>query len=109
MSDSEHAETFDNATVMAVVAHMNDDHPDACLAIVRAYSTHTYARAAIMLTMDNQSMEFEVQMDDVDTRNPAESGSQTVRIPFAKTLRRDNQIRGQLVAMTRQARAQLSG
>jgi putative heme iron utilization protein len=106
MSDSEHAGTFDSATVTAVVAHMNDDHQDACLAIVRAYSNYTHAIGARMLSLDCQGMEFAVQ---VDSHNSSITGLQTVRIPFGRTLQRDNQIRGLLVAMTRQARAQLSG
>jgi hypothetical protein len=44
-------EVFDDAVVSAVLAHMNDDHPDDSLRIVRAFG-RPHATAAEMVGLD---------------------------------------------------------
>ena len=96
---------FDSGTVQSVVEHMNSDHADACLSIVRAFSEHGDAALQTQLIgVDREGLLFEVRThaDNVSANN------QNVRVNFPKPLRTEEQIRGALVGMTRQARQKLA-
>lgn len=97
--------SLDSGTVRSVVEHMNCDHADACLAIVRAFSEQGSAVIQAQLhDMDKQGLIFVIQVHD----EQGNSGEQHVRVNFSKPLRTDAQIRGALVGMTRQARQKLA-
>lgn len=95
---------FDAATVASVIEHMNADHSDACIVMVRAMSAHSDPTEVVMTNIDSHGMEFAVTHATGERENDPDS----VRIEFPKPLREASQIRGMLVAMTRQARATLS-
>ena len=97
--------SLDAGTVRSVVEHMNSDHAEACLAIVRAFSEQgaTVLRARL-LDMDKEGLIFGIQIHD----EPVNANDQTVRVNFSKPLRNEAQIRGALVGMTRQARQKLA-
>ncbi|UYP17412.1 DUF2470 domain-containing protein [Rhodococcus sp. Z13] len=63
---------FDAAVVAAVTAHMNDDHADDSLLIVRAFAEPGATRAR-MTGVDSESGEWTVEIDGRD---------RTVRIPW---------------------------
>ena len=86
-----------NDMVEGVVAHMNEDHSDACLAIVEALSSVKTPRNAIMQSIDVDGAVFHA--------TTAEGTSHIVRVPFDKRISRDSQVRGHLVALTKRARA----
>ena len=97
--------SMDSATVQSVVMHMNSEHTDACLTIVRAFSefgdTATYAQ---LVDMDREGLIFRIQTHE----RHASASKQNVRINFPKSLRTESQIRGALVGLTRQARQKLA-
>ena len=96
---------MDAGTVRSVVEHMNSDHADACLAIVRAFSEHGVSvLQARLLDMDRQGLIFGIQVHD----ELGNTSDQNVRVNFPKPLRTDAQIRGALVGLTRQARQKLA-
>ncbi|MFK7860191.1 MAG: DUF2470 domain-containing protein [Granulosicoccus sp.] len=90
---------YNKETVKGVVNHMNDDHSDACLAIVQALGSSPTAENAIMAGMDANGVDFSIVTNDGETSD--------VRVQFSKPITRESQIRGHLVALTKQARAQL--
>ena len=96
---------FDSETIQSVIEHMNSDHADACLSIVKAFSEHGFAAAqAQLIDMDREGLLFLILTHEGD-----ESAiNQNVRINFPKPLRTEAQIRGALVALTRQARQKLA-
>lgn len=96
---------IDSETVQSVIEHMNSDHADACLIIVRAFSEHGNAAAqAQLIDMDREGLLFLIL-----THEEHESASnENVRVKFPKPLRTEAQIRGALVALTRQARQKLA-
>ncbi|MFK7890758.1 MAG: DUF2470 domain-containing protein [Granulosicoccus sp.] len=105
---SENSLKLSRKLVSSVVDHMNTDHADACLDIARAYGPHRDAISATMLMVDACGMEFSIEL-------PQELSDSTHRVAvnahvhFPKPLKRDSQIRGMLVAMTKSARSLLSG
>lgn len=103
MSNKEE-EALDQDFLESVVEHMNADHGDACLAIVRAFSPYMDAATASLRTMSRQGMQFEVSKSASDSPND----STIVQINFTKPILRESQIRGQLVAMSKMAREKLS-
>lgn len=60
-----------------ICAHMNDDHADAVLVYARVYGQITDATAAQMASIDATGMDLQVNCGD---------RTQTVRIPFERTL-----------------------
>jgi len=50
----------DSDIVQGVVEHMNDDHSDACLVIVRALGNQPNATHATMQWMDAEGADFQV-------------------------------------------------
>ena len=96
---------FDSVTVKSVVEHMNSDHADACLNIVRAFSENGDAAAhAQLIDMDRKGLIFGVQTRE----SHGSTTHQNVRVNFSKPLRNETQIRGALVGLTRQARQKLA-
>lgn len=79
------------------MAHMNSDHSDACLLIVQTLGGMPAAVRSTMQSMDSTHVEFLIETDDGITGQ--------VSVEFSKPIARDSQIRGHLVAMTKQARA----
>jgi hypothetical protein len=67
---------FDDAVVAAVLAHMNDDHADDCLDIVRAYG-QPHATAARMVDLDSEAGVYAATVDgaDVEVRIAWPSGA----------------------------------
>lgn len=55
---------FDESVRTAVLAHMNDDHRDDNLVIVRAFGGHPDASAASMTTFDGDGAEWSVVRAD---------------------------------------------
>ena len=93
---------LDPHTVESVIAHMNDDHADACLCIVRAFSPHTQAVQARLIDLDDARMTFRIhQPQDTDQ---SQSASRIITVDFPEPLRDESQIRNVLVDMTRKAR-----
>lgn len=95
---------FDSDTVQSVVEHMNSDHADACLSIVRAFSEHGGAIQAQLVDMDREGLLFVIQ----NQKEIESTTNQNVRVNFPKPLRTEEQIRGALVGLTRQARQKLT-
>lgn len=87
---------LDNDMIKDVVQHMNEDHADACLAIVQAQGELPKATSARMVTMDTMAVEFSALMAD-ETRT-------SVRVLFDKPIADSRQVRGHLVSMTKRAR-----
>ena len=92
--------SLDSAMVEGVVEHMNEDHGDACLAIVQALGGINSPLAATMLSIDAGGADFQVTTE--------KEKSHTVRVPFDKPISRDSQVRGHLVALTKRSRAILA-
>lgn len=90
---------FNESVINDVVEHMNDDHQDACLAIVHALSDHKTAVKATMLRMDSSGVDFAIVASTGEEKQ--------VRVSFIKPITRASQIRGHLVALTKRARAAL--
>jgi len=92
--------TFDDATVEAVLGHMNDDHADDSLTIVRAHG-YPAATAAEMTGVDEHGGTWHV------TDGTAEA---SVRVSWpGGPLRERAEIRTAVVALHDAARASLGG
>ena len=91
--------SLDDTLVEGVVVHMNEDHSDACLAIVQALGGVKASQYAIMQTIDVNGADFKAITED--------GTNHTVRVAFDKPISRDSQVRGHLVALTKRARATL--
>ncbi|RKS73421.1 uncharacterized protein DUF2470 [Actinomadura pelletieri DSM 43383] len=91
---------FSDDVVRQIMRHMNDDHAADCLTICRALADRPGATAARMTGMDADGIDFAVL--DGGVEHP-------VRIPFGERLTERPQVRREVVRMTEQARAALSG
>ena len=89
--------SLDNAMVQGVVEHMNEDHNDACLAIVQVFGGVNTPQYASMQSIDVDGADFQVNAEDGTEHN--------VRVTFDKPISRDSQVRGHLVALAKRARA----
>lgn len=85
--------TFDAAVVAAVTGHMNGDHTEDNLLIVRAFAEPD-ATAARMTGLDGQSGEWVAEVDGVD---------RTVRVPWLGPVTDRASIRTEVVALYRAA------
>ena len=92
---------FDANIVSSVIDHMNEDHRDACLAIVQAHLKNRSVAQATLVDLDHEALIFSLIS--------VEGDAQTIRIEFSKPLRSESQIRGILVGMTKQARHTVAG
>ncbi|MEY9213018.1 DUF2470 domain-containing protein [Thermobifida halotolerans] len=92
------ATPFPPEVVAAVTAHMNDDHPEDTLLIVRAFGGLPEATAARMTGLDGTAGEYSATVDarEVD-----------VRIPWSRPLTERAQIRAEVVRLYREACARL--
>lgn len=85
--------TFDAAVVTAVTGHMNGDHTEDNLLIVRAFA-EPGATAARMTGLDGRSGEWVAEVDGVD---------RTVRVPWLGPVTDRASIRTEVVALYRAA------
>jgi len=81
-----------------IAAHMNGDHADDNLLIVRALGGIPTATAARMSGLDADALEFAAVVDDIEV---------PVRIPFSERLTEHRQVRAETVRMYREACAAL--
>ena len=82
-----------------MIAHMNDDHPDAVLAYARAFGGITTASRALMTTIDRYGFELLAVTED---------GEKLARIPFADDVTSTESARRAFVALVRDARTALA-
>jgi putative heme iron utilization protein len=85
---------FTAEVVAQIARHMNDDHAEDNVLIVRGLSGLHGATAARMSGMDADGMEFAAALDGVEV---------PVRIPFSERLTERRQVRAEAVRMYRQA------
>lgn len=90
---------FPTAVVDAVCAHMNDDHPDDCLLIVRGLGGRSDAVAARMTGFDGEGADFDAVLADDDRAR--------VRVPFADPVTERPQVRVAVVQLYHDACAAL--
>lgn len=81
---------FNQQVIDAVTGHMNEDHPEDNLLIVKALGHQPAATAAVMTTMDGDAAEFEAQVD---------GASQVVRVPWSKPLSERGEVRVEVTRM----------
>ena len=89
---------FPPEAVTQIAAHMNGDHADDNLLIVRALGGIPQATAARMSGLDADAMEFAAAVDGIEV---------PVRVPFAERLTERRQVRAEAVRMYREACAAL--
>ena len=80
----------------SILSHMNSDHADALLAYARAFSTVKGPRSARMTGVDRYG--FELAVD-------GEAGPEAARIAFSRPLSTGEEVRQELIALVRKARA----
>jgi putative heme iron utilization protein len=85
---------FPPEVVEQIARHMNDDHTDDNVLIVRALGGVTTATAARVSGMDVDAMEFAAVVDGIQV---------PVRIPFSERLTERRQVRAEAVRMYREA------
>jgi putative heme iron utilization protein len=89
---------FPPEVVEQIARHMNDDHADDNVLIVRALGGMPSATAARMSGLDADAMEFAAVVDGIEV---------PVRIPFAERLTERRQVRAEAVRMYHEACAAL--
>ena len=82
--------SFTPEVVAQVARHMNDDHADDNVLIVRGLGGATTATSARMSGMDAEGMEFAAAVNGVEV---------PVRIPFRERLTERRQVRAEAVRM----------
>lgn len=91
---------FDAAVVAAVTSHVNDDHGDACLDIVRALGGVPSASEACLEDVDAVSATFGALVGGEVVR---------VRVPWSRRIGERAEIRTEIVAMHERAAAARAG
>jgi hypothetical protein len=86
--------TFPPDVVAAVCRHMDEDHPDDALLIVRALGGAPDATAARTTGVDGAGLRFSVDEP---------SGSREVDVPFARRISTRPEIREQVVGLYERA------
>jgi putative heme iron utilization protein len=89
---------FPPEAVAQIATHMNGDHADDNLLIVRALGGIPQATAARMSGLDADALEFAVVVDGIEV---------PVRVPFSERLTERRQVRAEAVRMHREACAAL--
>lgn len=89
---------FPPDVVAQIARHMNDDHAEDNVLIVRGLGGMPAATAARMSGMDADAMEFAAVVDGIEV---------PVRIPFAERLTERRQVRSEAVRLYREACAAL--
>ncbi|HEY0002249.1 MAG TPA: DUF2470 domain-containing protein [Actinoplanes sp.] len=92
------ADPFPPDVVAQIAGHMNGDHAEDNVLIVRALGGIPSATAARMSGMDADALEFAAVVDEIEV---------PVRIPFAERLTERHQVRAEAVRMYRDACAAL--
>lgn len=90
--------TFAPEVVAAVCAHMNDDHVEDSLLIVRSLGARPEATAASMTGLDDTHAIFVATVDGSDVE---------VLVPWSETISERAQIRAEVVRMYHEACAAL--
>ena len=90
--------TFTPEVVAQIARHMNDDHADDNVLIVRGLGGIGTASAARMSGLDSDGMDFEATVNGIAV---------PVRIPFSERLTERRQVRGEAVRMYQAACAAL--
>lgn len=90
---------FGPDVVAAVARHMNDDHTDDSLVIVRALGGTPDATAARVAGLDGTGVDFTVTVDGAG----GGGGERTVRVPFARPLTERPEIRAEFVRLYTEA------
>jgi putative heme iron utilization protein len=85
---------FDCTVVDAVTRHMNDDHADDALLIVRAHGGRPDAESARMTGMDTHGADFSVRAGDEQV---------VVRVPWARELTERAEVRPEIVRLYTEA------
>ena len=91
------AHTFAPEIVDAVLAHMNDDHTDDSLVIVRAFGVPE-AESARMSGLDGEAAEFIAVVDGAETE---------LRVPWSVPITERPEIRREVVVLYERAREAL--
>jgi putative heme iron utilization protein len=91
-------EPFTDDVVAQIARHMNDDHADDNVLIVRALGGIPGATAARMSGLDAEGMEFAAAVNGLEV---------PVRIPFRERLTERAQVRAEAVRMYQEACAAL--
>ena len=81
-----------------ICKHMNEDHADALALYARAFGQVERVTQARMQAIDSEGMDLQVEVD---------GAVQTLRIPFDHPLKDSEDAHHTLIAMLKQARAQL--
>jgi putative heme iron utilization protein len=89
---------FPPEVVAQITRHMNQDHAEDNVLIVRGLGGMATATSARMCGLDADGMEFAAAVDDVEV---------PVRIPFGQRLTERGQVRAEAVRMYREACAAL--
>jgi len=84
--------------VAGIVAHMNEDHADTMVTYCRAFSKATDTSAASLTQVDRYGFEMSAQ---------TEVGPRPIRLAFSRTVTTADQVREEMVALAKQARAKL--
>ncbi len=92
------SDPFSPEVVAQIARHMNDDHAEDNVLIVRGLGGMPAATSARMSGMDADGMEFAAAVDGVEV---------PVRIPFPARLTERGQVRAEAVRMYREACAAL--
>ncbi|GAT66277.1 heme iron utilization protein [Planomonospora sphaerica] len=89
---------FTPDVVEAIKRHMNDDHADDALLIVRSLGGRPEATAATTSDVDAEAIEFAAVVDGDEV---------TVRVPWGRTLTERAEVRREVVRLYREACAAL--
>ena len=90
--------TLEPEVVAQIARHMNEDHADDNVLIVRTLGGQPDATAARMSGLDAEAMEFEATVHDIAV---------PVRIPFSAPITDRHQVRSEAVRMCNEAREAL--
>ncbi|MEV0383333.1 DUF2470 domain-containing protein [Nonomuraea sp. NPDC050643] len=82
---------FTADAIEAIKRHMNDDHSEDALIIVRGLGDRPEARSAVTSDVDAEAMEFTVD------------GAERVRVPWGETLTERAQVRKAVVRLYQEA------
>lgn len=89
-------EDLDPTFVESVIEHMNEDHADALILYVRAYTEFGETNQATLVAIDRQEMRLTIEQNETP-----------VSIVFDPPLKDASEVRSRLVQLVKQARVQL--
>lgn len=104
------SETFPPEAAASIVAHMNEDHADAVLAIARVQGGVPEAASARMIAIETARIDIEIDAVEGADGVPDETGGgkRTVAIALDPPIAPLDTVRARLVTMTREARQALA-